>query len=118
MKVLEASEEWQNLATSERQRLLSQNALGPVPQLTIGTDEELLAALDDTSMAAWEDKIAAPSGRVKKVREEVAKLLLPRAIRLTPLQATLKSADEVDTYLATLRTEIMTHIDAGNPVII
>jgi len=118
MKGLEASQEWQNLATTERQRLLSENALGPVSQLAIGTDEELLAALDDTSMAAWEDKIAAPSGRVKKVREEAAKLLLPRAIRLTPLQATLKSADEVDTYLATLRTEIMTHIDAGNPVII
>jgi len=118
VKALEASQEWQNLAATERQRLLSQNALGPVPQLNIGTDEELLAALDDTSMVAWEDKIAAPAGRVKKVREEAAKLLLPRAIHITPPQATLQSVDEVDTYLATLRASIMTHIDAGNPVII
>ncbi len=118
MKALEASQEWQNLAASERQRLLSQNALGPVPQLTIGTDEELLAALDDTPMVAWEDKIAAPAGRVKKVREEAAKLLLPRAIRINPPQATLKSVDEVDTYLETLRVTIMTNINAGNPVII
>ena len=118
VKILEASDEWQNLASTEGQRFLKQNALDSIPQLTIGTNEELLAALDDTSMAAREDKIAALAGRVKKVREEAAKLLLPRAIRVTPPQATLKSAGELDTYLAKLRTEIMTHLDAGNPVII
>jgi hypothetical protein len=118
VKILEASEEWQNLAVTERQRLLKQNALDSIQQPTIGTNEELLAALDNTSMAAREDKIVALAGRVKKVREEAAKLLLPRAIHVTPPQATLKSADELDTYLAKLRTEIMTHLDAGNPVII
>ena len=118
VKILEASEEWQNLPAAERQRLLKQNALHSVHQLTIGTNEELLAALDDTSMTAREDRIEALAGRVKKVREEAAKLLLPRAIHVTPPQATLKSADELDTYLAKLRTEIMTHLDAGNPVII
>ena len=118
LKVLEASLEWQKLAVMERQRLLSQNALGPVPQLTIGTDEELLAALNETPIAAWEDKTAASAGRVKIVREEAAKLLLPKAIRITPPQATLQSVDEVDAYLSKLRAAIMTNIKAGNPVII
>ena len=118
MKTLEASQEWQNLAETERQRILNQNALGSVPQLAIGTDEELLATLDATSIASWEDKIAAPAGRVKKVREEAAKLLSPQSIRIYPRQATLKSVDEVDAYLTTLRAEIIAHIEAGNPVII
>ena len=118
VKTLEASQEWRSLTETERQRILSQNALGSVPQLNIGTDEELLTTLDATPIASWEDKIAAPSGRVKKVREEAAKLLLPEAIRISPRQATLKSVDEVDAYLATLRAEIVTHIEAGNPVII
>ncbi len=118
LKSLEASQEWQSLAEADRQRILNRNALGSVPQLNFGTDEELLATLDDTSITSWEDKIAAPPGRVRKVREEAAKLLLPEAIRLSPRQATLKSVGEVDAYLATLRTEIITHIEAGNPVIL
>src|SRR5260370_15443347 len=105
IKTLEAFQEWQSLAVADRQSILKQNALGPVPQLNIGTDEELLATLDATPLAAWEDKIAAPPGRVKRVREETARLLLPEAVRISIPQATLKSVDEVDTYLTKLRIE-------------
>lgn len=118
LKVLEASQEWQKLAVAERQRLLNQNALGPIPQLTIGTDEELLAALHETPIDAWENKTAATAGRVKIVREEAAKKFLPQVIHITPPQAILQSTEEVDVYLASLRAEIITHIEAGNPVII
>lgn len=117
LNLLAASQEWQNLKETERQQILNKNALGAISQLNFATDEELLTSLDFTSLASWEDKIAAPAGRVRKVREEAAKRLLPQAIRIAPRQATLKSVDEVDTYLATLRAEIMPHIEAGNPVI-
>jgi len=118
VKGLEASEEWQNLAETDRQRILIQNSLGPVPQLIIGTDQELLTALDATSITAWEDKIAAPSGRVKKVREEAAKLLLPKAVHVSLPPVTLKSPEDVDAFLTKLRTEIMKYIEVGNPVMI
>src|SRR5712692_8695645 len=59
LRALEASQEWRSLAEADRQRILNQNALGPVPQLNIGTDEELLTTLDATTLTAWEDKIAA-----------------------------------------------------------
>jgi hypothetical protein len=97
---------------------LKQHDLNSVHQLWIGTNEELLTTLDDTSLAAREDKIVAVAARAMKVREEAAKLLLPRAIHITPPQATLKTVDELDMYLTKLRNEIMTHLDAGSPVII
>src|SRR5216683_1651859 len=118
LRALEASQEWQSLAEAERQRMLYQNALGPVSRLTIGNDEELLATLDATPLAAWEDKIAAPPGRVKKVREETAKLLSPKVVRIPIPQVTLKSVEEVDAYLAALRAEMIKQIEAGNPVMI
>jgi len=118
LKALEASQEWQSLAEGDRERMLYQNALGPVSQLTIGTDEELLANLNETPLTAWEDKIAAPQGRVKKVREETAKLLSPRVVRIPIPQVTLQSVEEVDAYLAMLRVEMMKQIEAGNPVMI
>ncbi len=118
LRALEASQEWQSLAEGDRQRMLYQNALGPVSRLTIGNDEELLASLDATPLAAWEDKIAAPPGRVKKVREETAKLLSPKVVRIPIPQVTLKSVEEVDAYLAALRAEMIKQIEAGNPVMI
>jgi hypothetical protein len=118
IKALEASQEWQSLAEANRQRILNQNGLGPVAQLTIGTDEDLLATLDSTPLAAWEDKIAASPGRVKKVREETARSLLPEVVRIPIPQATIKSVEEVDTYLAALRAQILKHIEAGKPVMI
>lgn len=115
-----ASQEWQRLEESEGQKLLRQHALGPVPPLTIGTDEELLATLDATSIEVWGYKIAAPKGYVQQIREEIAKLQIPEAkpVQLAPPHATLQSLEETDAYLAKLRAEIMTHIAAGNPVII
>ncbi len=117
---LVASPEWKNSTEAEQQRLLQQHSLGPVPQLTIGTDEELLTTLNVTSLTGWGDKILAPSGRVQKVREALAKLRVPEAqfVTVIPQHATIKSVTEADAYLAKLRAEIMTHIEAGNPVII
>jgi hypothetical protein len=118
LKALTTSRDWQNVAETDRQRMLYQNALGPVPLLKIGTDEELLATLDTTSLTAWEDKIAASPGRVKKVREETAKLLTPKVVRIPIPQVTLQSVEEVDAYLTALRIEMMKQIEAGNPIMI
>ncbi len=118
IKALETSQEWQSLTEANRQRILNQNGLGSIVQLTIGTDEELLATLDSTPLAAWEDKIAASPGRVKKVHEETARSLLPEVVRIPIPQAMLKSAEEADTYLAALRSQIIKHIEAGKPVMI
>ncbi|GHO73963.1 hypothetical protein KSD_17340 [Ktedonobacter sp. SOSP1-85] len=118
LRSLETFQEWQSLAEAERQRLLQKHELGSVPTLKIGTDEELLATLDTTSIATWAYKIDAPKGRVQRVREETAKLHIPEAQHITVTHATLKSVDEADAYLAALRTEIMMHISAGKPVII
>jgi hypothetical protein len=118
LKALATSRDWQNLAEADRQRMLYKNALGPVSQLKIGTDEELLANLDATSLASWEDKIAASPGRVKNVREEAAKLSSPRVVRIPIPQVTLQSVEEVDAYLAMLRAEMIKQIEAGNPVMI
>ncbi len=118
MRSLEASEEWQRVDEANRQRMLSQYSLRAVPALIIGTDEELLSTLDTYLLTSWEDRIAALSAKVAKVREETMKLLSPKAVPITPRRAILKSVEEVDAYLATLRADIMKHIEADHPVII
>ncbi len=118
VQTLNAWAEWPLLSEEERQRILSQNGLGSIPELKIGTDEELLATLDANPISSWEDKISAPQARIVKVREAAMKLRTPDAVRISLPQATLTSADQVDAYLAQLRADMMQHIDAGNPVVV
>jgi len=115
---LEASEEWGGLSDEERRRIVAANALAPVGDLDVGTDERLLSALDATPLADWDDKLAALPGRVSNAREEAARYRAPQAVRVRPAQATLRTASDVDAYLAALRVEIMDHIEAQRPVIV
>jgi hypothetical protein len=118
MTALEASQEWRSLPPGDRQRISATNMLGLVPELKIGTDDELLATLDAMPLSEWEDRAAALPGRVANARDEAIKLLAPKAVRVSPRKATLTSTDEVDKYLAELRAEIIAHIEAGKPVIL
>ena len=61
--------------------------------------------------------MAVPT-RMRKARERAAKLLEPKAVRVRPKRSTLHTVQEVDAYLDELRDEILSHIDAGKPVIL
>jgi hypothetical protein len=115
---LQATEEWLRIPGDARQRILRENSLGPVPELKVGTDEDLLKELDAAPLADWNEKALALPGRVAKAREEAVKLLTPQAVRVSVPSATLKTPQEVDTYLATLREAILAHVNAGKPVIL
>jgi hypothetical protein len=118
VSTLEGTEEWQRLSTTDREQTLARYNLLPVSLPRIGTDEELLTALDKTPLASWEERLALPRVRVSQIREEAIKLSLPKAVQIRPPQATLNSVEEVDTYLVRLREQILPHIEAGNPVVI
>jgi hypothetical protein len=115
---LEATEEWQRLPNHERERIIRNYTLSPIAELHIGTDGELLSALDATPLADWEDKIVALSGRVAQAREEAAKLLEPKAVVLQFPRRTLKTSADVEAYLDQLRSAILEQIEVGKPVIV
>jgi hypothetical protein len=115
---VEVTTEWAGLSPAERDSLISKHELGPIAELNIGTDAALLDALDAAPLAAWENRIAALPARLARAREEAAKMLEPKAVRVRPRSATLKTIGEVDAYLVALRGEIVEHIEAGSPVIL
>ncbi len=103
---------------AQRSQILADNQLNPPPELQIGTTGALLKTLDAFPVSDWADKRAALPGRVAKAREEAAKMLMPKAVKVWPSPATLKTELEVDLYLKKLRETIIEHVKAGNPVII
>jgi hypothetical protein len=117
LDALLATTDWQQLPEQDRESILAANSLGPVPELQVGDADSLLATLDASPLSDWEEKLMGLTGRVAKARDQAAKSVEPKAVRVKPKPATLRNAAEVDDYLAALRTEIMGHIDDGNPVI-
>jgi hypothetical protein len=117
VSTLEGTEEWSRLSAVDRQPLLVQYDLTLQVPPHMGTDEELLAALDKTPLASWEERMAILHVRISQIREEVIKQSLPKAVQIRPPQATLNSVDELDTYLVRLREHILPHLEVG-PVVI
>ncbi|MBI3964486.1 MAG: BREX system P-loop protein BrxC [Chloroflexi bacterium] len=115
---LATSDEWSRTSEGDRQRLLTENNLGPVPDLEVGTDDALLTALAAIPLATWRERTESLPARAAKAREAAAKLLLPQAIRVHPPAATLRTPSDVDAYLAQLRATLLAHVDAGTPVIV
>ena len=109
---------WQGLTPEQRQGILSANGLMPAPELAVGTEAELLAALAASSLGDWENRIAAVPGRVEKAREQAIRLLEPETVRVQAPPATIRSETELDDYLGRLRAEIKRHLDDGHPVIL
>ena len=112
------SPEWNQIGQSDRQIILSSCGVSSIPIINVGNEEEILATLDATSLKTWEDKITALPARFELARIEAIKLLEPKVVHVKFKPATLKTNSEVQAYLDELRTEIMQHIDKGNPVML
>ena len=92
LAALRNTDEWQKLSDEQWEKIFHANGLGPVEPLTVGTEEQLLATLDAKPLTTWEDWIVAIPARIAKAREQAAKLLEPKAVRVCPKATTLRTA--------------------------
>ena len=114
---LEKSDAWLKLKPADAARILESNGLGPIPNVALGTDQELMDCLEDTSLQDWDDRLLALKPRVDRAREGAARLLAPKAVTVRPTPATLNSREDVEAYIQQLREQLLTEVDE-HPVII
>ena len=117
MTELEKSDDWLKLEPADGARILASNGLGPIPDLAIGTDQTLMACLEDTGLQDWDDRLLALRTRIAQAREEAARLLAPKAVTIRPAPATLNSREDVEDYIQRLREQLLAQVDE-HPVII
>jgi hypothetical protein len=115
---LEADPAWQALPEEARTDILRTGPFDPGPAPEVGTEEELLQALDTRPPAHWANARAALPERATVVLLEAARRARPEAVRIAVPNATLASDAEVERFLADLREAILREIRAGRPVVI
>ena len=77
----------------------------------------MLASLERSSLAEWEDKLAAVSSRLSSARLQAAKLLEPAIIAIELPKWTITSPDDLKAFLVEVERLIKDRMGDG-PIII
>lgn len=114
---LEQDASWQQLAEDEREAIRGQSGVVDAPKLSLGTHQELVAALEQHPLVVWRDRIDALPGRFDRARELAAKSLEPETQTVDIPRRTLKSPEDVDAWVEDVQEQLKKALAKG-PVII
>jgi hypothetical protein len=114
---LAASQVWSRLSHEQRATLATTCQLTPPAKETIGTDDEILAALRTSTLADRRNLLDAVPQRFSRALDEASRLLEPKAQRVVLPGATIHNATELDQWLAGARKQVEEKLKDG-PVIL
>ncbi len=110
---LVTSRVWSGLSDQQRTTLAGAFQLTPPAKETIGTDEEILAALRATNLADRRNLLDAVPQRFSRALDEASRLLEPKAQRVVLPGATIHDATELDQWLADARQRVSEKLKEG-----
>jgi hypothetical protein len=114
---LAQDESWAKLDEIQRAALLDENPLGNLPNLKMGTADELLATLQATPLSTLETLKDALPQRYMDARRKAAQMLIPTAIQAHLPHRTLKDAGDVGAWLTEVREDLLAQVKK-HPVIV
>ncbi len=114
---LAACEVWGRLNDEQRDMLTANCQLTPPPTAAIGTIDEILAALRTRTLTDRKNLLDAVPQRFARALDEANRLLEPKAVRITLPGATIKSAADLEQWLAASRQLVEEKLKDG-PVIL
>ena len=117
LKALEESATWQQVSVTDRARILAEQQLEAPREVSAGTEDEVARALSETSLRDWKLRTDAHSDRFARALEAAAKLLVPKARKVSLPHATLSTEADLDVWLSDVRARLMSDLENG-PVIL
>lgn len=119
MARLRADANWQQLDPEQRNSLLTEQklTLAQTPKINVATTEEIIDTLEQVTISALTDRVAAMPSRFDAVLVEAAELIEPEAQFVKLPSRTIKTEQEIDAWLNDAKAEIQKALKNG-PVII
>jgi hypothetical protein len=114
---LAASQVWGGRTDEQRSTIATACQLTPPPKAAIGTDDEILAALQARSLTDRRNLLDAVPQRFARALEEAGKLATPEAVRVTLPGAIIKTPADLDQWLTGVRQQVEAKLKDG-PVIL
>lgn len=114
---LAASDLWSRLTDEQRATLTASCQLTPPSKAAIGTDEEILAALQQRNLADRRNLLDAVPQRFSRALEEASKLLEPKAVKLNLPTATIHNTADLDQWFAEVRARVEEQLKSGPAIL-
>ena len=117
MNMLDAVEGWKKITEEQREQILSSVGLAKISKGNVGNDERVLESLNRLSLEAWKTKTAALPQQFADARKQADKLLEPKTQHVSLSSGTLRTKEDIDSWIDDTREELLAKIKKG-PVVI
>jgi len=117
MTALNCAESWQKLTSDQQQVLLQHSGIGKIEKGPVGSVEEVLASLNKINLESWSTRTAALPHQFAEVRRQADKLFEPKTQHISLSSGTLKTRDDIESWLDETRDALLAMIDDG-PIVI
>ena len=117
MAALTAGDNWKKLKADQQKQILANEGIDVLPVLTVGSEPELIQALEQTSLPAWKTRTDALPQQFARAAMAAAKLLEPKAQSVHLTSETLKSQEDVKTWVAVTEKGLIKKLKNG-PIVI
>ena len=117
---LEQQPAWKALDDAQRMALLAENHLGADPEPNLADPSTVLAAAQARPLQGWTAELDAIPERALRALEGAIQLATPAAKTATVRvwTASLSNPDEVERYIADLRTQLLDALNSGNGTVL
>ena len=114
---LESAESWQQIEQTDRDRILRTLTIARATTGATGTAEEVLESLKRISLEGWRTRTAALPQLFAEARIQADKLVEPKTRHVKLGRATLRTPEEVKTWVAKTERELLEHLTQG-PIVV
>ncbi|MCK8609316.1 BREX system P-loop protein BrxC [Agromyces sp. C10] len=115
---LQADIAWKELTDAQAASILRETSLVAHEMPSLGTTDEVLAALSARPLPSWDDLFAALPARVGKARDLAVRVLEPDAVTISLPKATLKNSDDIEAYMDRLRALLTAAVAEHKSIVI
>jgi hypothetical protein len=117
MAALEDNDNWKKITADRQMEILYTEDIADIPDLSIGDDSSLLRTLEETPLTNWKTRIDALPQQFSNAALAAAKLLEPetQTVRLT--SGTLKTREDVKSWMVNVEKELLGKIKKG-PIVV
>jgi hypothetical protein len=97
--------------------IINEEGISSVPNLEVGSDDQLMHSLQQTPVSSWNDKTAALTARFQNAAHKAARLLEPKTQYVTLKSGTLRTEEDVKMWLVAQEKTLVGKLKEG-PVVI
>jgi len=117
MAALTTSDNWKKLKADQHKQILADEGIDGLPVLSVGSEAHLIRTMEQTALPAWKTRTDALPQQFARAAMAAAKLVEPKTQRVHLSSGTLKTEQEVKTWLADTEKDLLAKLKNG-PVIV